>query len=71
MTLHFRNGEQAEGDLLVGADGMGSVIRRPLHPREPPPRSSGIVAVRGAVHDVIHHLGPTGAIYYLAPGSNR
>jgi len=68
VTLRFRNGELADGDLLVGADGIGSVIRRQLHPREPPPRSSGIVAVRGAVHDVIHHLGPLGAIYYLGPG---
>ena len=67
-ALHFRNGEQASGDLLIGADGIGSVVRRLLHPGEPPPRSSGIVAVRGAVHDVIHHLGPLGAIYYLGPG---
>jgi len=68
VTVHFRNGGRAQGDLLVGADGMGSVIRRLLNPGEQPPRSSGIVAVRGAVHHVIHHLGPLAAIYYLGPG---
>ena len=68
VTLHMANGDVAEGDLLVGADGAGSVIRRALHPAEPPPRSSGIVAVRGAVHGALHHLGDLSAIYYLGPG---
>lgn len=68
VTLHFRHGVQAAGDLLIGADGIGSVIRRQLHPGEQPPRSSRIVAVRGAVHGVIHHLGPLAAIYYLGAG---
>ena len=31
------------------ADGAGPVIRRVLHPSEPPPRPCGTVAVRGAV----------------------
>ncbi|HLV64883.1 MAG TPA: FAD-dependent monooxygenase, partial [Polyangiaceae bacterium] len=35
------------GDLLVGADGVGSAIRRALHPLEPPPRRRGILAFRG------------------------
>lgn len=68
VTLRFRNGQVAGGDLLVGADGIGSMIRHQLHPGEPPPRSSGVVAVRGAVHGVIHHLGALAAIYYLGPG---
>jgi 2-polyprenyl-6-methoxyphenol hydroxylase-like FAD-dependent oxidoreductase len=57
-----------EGDLLVGADGVGSVIRRVLHPDEVPARSSGLVAVRGAVHGATHHLGDLSAIYYLGRG---
>jgi len=48
VTLQLANGGVAEGDLLVGADGIGSVVRRVLHPDEAPPRASGIVAVRGA-----------------------
>ncbi len=68
VTLHMANGDVAEGDLLVGADGAGSVVRGALHPSEPPPRSSGIVAVRGAVHGALHHLGDLSAVYYLGPG---
>ena len=68
VTLRFRNGEQAEGDLLVGADGMWSVVRSAMHPNEGPPRASGIVAVRGAVHGVLHHLGDLAAVYYVDTG---
>jgi 2-polyprenyl-6-methoxyphenol hydroxylase-like FAD-dependent oxidoreductase len=68
VTLRLAHGQQVEGDLLVGADGVGSVIRRELHPSEPAPRSSGLVAVRGAVHGVLHHLGDLSAVYYLGPG---
>lgn len=67
-TLHLTDGDAIDGDLLVGADGMGSVIRRQMHPSEAPPRSSRIVAVRGAVHGALHHLGGLAAIYYLGPG---
>lgn len=62
------NGSTAHGDLLVGADGVRSTIRQQLHPDQPPPRHSGIVAVRGAVHGVLQHLGDLHAVYYLGPG---
>ena len=68
VRLHLANGDSAEGDLLVGADGVGSLVRHVLHPSEPPPRSSGIVAVRGVVDGAVHHLGALSAIYYLGPG---
>jgi 2-polyprenyl-6-methoxyphenol hydroxylase-like FAD-dependent oxidoreductase len=68
VTLHLADGSKAEGDLLVGADGTGSVIRKALHPSEPPPRDSGLVAVRGAVHGAVRHLGENSAVYYLSPG---
>jgi 2-polyprenyl-6-methoxyphenol hydroxylase-like FAD-dependent oxidoreductase len=67
-TLQLANGDVAEGDVLVGADGAASAIRSALHPSEPPPRSSGIVAVRGAVHGVLHQLGELSGVYYLGPG---
>jgi 2-polyprenyl-6-methoxyphenol hydroxylase-like FAD-dependent oxidoreductase len=68
VAVRFRHGEVIEGDLLVGADGFGSVVRRTLHPAEPPPRPSGLVAVRGAVHGVVHHLHDDAAVYYVDAG---
>ena len=62
------NGSTVQGDLLVGADGVRSIIRQQLHPDQPPPRDSGIVAVRGAVHGALQHLGGLHAVYYLGPG---
>jgi 2-polyprenyl-6-methoxyphenol hydroxylase-like FAD-dependent oxidoreductase len=60
--------EHRRGQLLIGADGIGSVIRRVLHPAERPPRDSGLVAVRGAVHEAHPHLGGLAAVYYVGPG---
>lgn len=68
VGLRGAHGELAEGDLLVGADGVGSMVRRTLHPTEVPPRPSGLVAVRGAVHGALHHLGGMSGVYYLGPG---
>ena len=67
-TLHLANGEAAAGQLLIGADGVSSIVRRILHPTEPPPRSSGIIAVRGAVHGALRHFEGLGGIYYLDRG---
>lgn len=68
VTLHLADGHRATGDLLVGADGIASRIRSTLHPSEPPPRPCGIIAVRGGVHGVVHHLGGMSGIYYLDRG---
>jgi 2-polyprenyl-6-methoxyphenol hydroxylase-like FAD-dependent oxidoreductase len=68
VTLQLANGALASGDLLVGADGVGSVIRRTIHPGERPPRSSRIVAVRGAVHGALRHLSDCDGVYYLGRG---
>jgi FAD-dependent urate hydroxylase len=46
-VVHFAEHESAEGDVVIGADGVGSVVRRALHPDEAPPRPSGLWAVRG------------------------
>jgi 2-polyprenyl-6-methoxyphenol hydroxylase-like FAD-dependent oxidoreductase len=46
--LRLANDELARGDALIGADGVASVIRRQLHPNEPPPAPSGYFALRGA-----------------------
>jgi 2-polyprenyl-6-methoxyphenol hydroxylase-like FAD-dependent oxidoreductase len=47
VAVTLADGRTAEGDVLVGADGVGSTIRRLLHPAERPPRASGLFALRG------------------------
>jgi 2-polyprenyl-6-methoxyphenol hydroxylase-like FAD-dependent oxidoreductase len=68
VTLRMADGRSETGDLLVGADGTGSVVRRVLHPSEPPPRRAGIVAVRGASHGALHHLDGLSGVYYVGRG---
>lgn len=68
VMLQAAEGSVAQGDLLVGADGVSSVIRRAIHPDEPPPKTCGIVAVRGAVHGALHHLRGLSAISYFDRG---
>jgi 2-polyprenyl-6-methoxyphenol hydroxylase-like FAD-dependent oxidoreductase len=68
VSLRLSDGATAEGDLLVGADGVGSIVRRTLHPDEQAPRRSGLVAVRGAVHHALAHLGDRDSILYLGHG---
>ena len=68
VTLHLADGSIVDGDLLVGADGVHSVIRRQLHPSEPPPRPSRIISVRGAIEGPVDRLGGLDVVYYLGPG---
>lgn len=68
ISAHLTDGTTAEGDVLIGADGFNSAVRRTLHPSEGPPRHSGIVAVRGGVHGAAHHLAGRDAVYYMGPG---
>ena len=68
VVLHFKDGQSESGDVLVGADGVGSTIRSLLHPDEPPPRRSGYFAVRGVAHNAASSLGQMSAVAYLGHG---
>lgn len=68
VTLTLQDGRAQSGDVLIGADGVGSAIRRLLHPREGPPRQSGYWAIRGVAFDAAQHLRELSAIGYLGHG---
>jgi 2-polyprenyl-6-methoxyphenol hydroxylase-like FAD-dependent oxidoreductase len=68
-VVNLANGASAAGDIVVGADGIASVIRRVLHPDEPPPRASGLWAVRGVAHDVERHLADLAGAQYFGRGT--
>lgn len=67
VRLELADGTSAIGDILIGADGVGSVIRAQLHPEEAPARPSGYVAVRGQ-SPAVEKLGGLQALWYFGRG---
>jgi 2-polyprenyl-6-methoxyphenol hydroxylase-like FAD-dependent oxidoreductase len=68
-VVHCAGGEAAEGGILVGADGVASVVRRVLHPDESPPRHSGLWAVRGVAHLTARMVAEMTGTQYLGRGT--
>ena len=64
VSLRLADGRRIDGDVLIGADGVASVIRRQLHPGEPEPRPSGFHAHprRDARRGAIDSAAPAGAV---------
>jgi 2-polyprenyl-6-methoxyphenol hydroxylase-like FAD-dependent oxidoreductase len=73
VRVEFADGGVAEGDVLVGADGVHSTIRTQLHPDEGPPLWNGITMWRavaraepflsGATMAIVGHFGKRAVIY--------
>jgi 2-polyprenyl-6-methoxyphenol hydroxylase-like FAD-dependent oxidoreductase len=68
VTLRLQDGSTETASVLIGADGIHSVIRKQLHPNEPAPRPSGFTAIRGVAHGAGATLGELGAVGYLGDG---
>lgn len=68
VSVTTATGLTLRADIVIGADGFGSTIRRLLHPAEPPPRPSGYWALRGLARGASELLGGLSAIGYLGPG---
>jgi 2-polyprenyl-6-methoxyphenol hydroxylase-like FAD-dependent oxidoreductase len=68
VEVTLTDGTSVPGDVVIAADGVGSVIRRQLHPEEAPPRPSGYHALRGVTHDAADGLGGADAVVYLGDG---
>lgn len=68
VVVTLENGRTETGDVLVGADGVGSVVRSVLYPGEAPPRPSGYHAIRGVAFGAGDALGDLSTVGYLAHG---
>ena len=68
VRVELADGRTAEGQILVGADGVASAIRAQLHPDERPARVSGLLAIRGVARDVVTHLGGASGAQYFGRG---
>lgn len=68
VRVQFADGTDATGDILIGADGIGSIVRAQLHPGEAPPRASGYFAIRG-LSPAVDRLNGLHAIWYLGRGA--
>src|SRR5262249_38693262 len=65
VLLKLTDGTTAHGNVLIGADGIGSTIRHVLHPAEPPLRPSGLFALRGVVVGIQQRLGGLSGLQYF------
>ena len=80
VQVRFADGTGAEGDILVGADGIHSVTRRLIDPQAPAPRYTGQHVVygyadgnpAGGAPDTYHMVSGGKAFFgYTAPGDGR
>lgn len=49
VVAHFADGSSADGDILIGADGIRSQVRRSVFPVSPEPAYVGIIGIGGFV----------------------
>ncbi|HLT10709.1 MAG TPA: NAD(P)/FAD-dependent oxidoreductase [Micromonosporaceae bacterium] len=64
VRAEFSDGRSADGDLLIGADGLHSVTRTVLDPQAPKPRHLGLLNVGGYAHG-LQLPGEPGAAHFV------
>jgi 2-polyprenyl-6-methoxyphenol hydroxylase-like FAD-dependent oxidoreductase len=69
VTVRFADGREERADVLIGADGIGSIVRTQLFGK-PEPRYSGYTCWRSAVHIDHPRLEPTVYTQLYGRGSN-
>jgi 2-polyprenyl-6-methoxyphenol hydroxylase-like FAD-dependent oxidoreductase len=67
-SLLLEGGGRAGARVVIGADGVDSVVRKTLHPGEPKPRASGLFALRGISEGDLSVLGGASGAQYLGRG---
>jgi 2-polyprenyl-6-methoxyphenol hydroxylase-like FAD-dependent oxidoreductase len=67
-VVTLADGRTLEAEIVIGADGVGSIVRRHLHPSEPPPARSGYQALRGVTRGAAEAIAPVDAAIYLGDG---
>jgi 2-polyprenyl-6-methoxyphenol hydroxylase-like FAD-dependent oxidoreductase len=60
LVAHFADGSSAEGDFLVGADGVHSAVRRHVVPDGPTPFDTGLIGFGGFVPRAVLKSRPIG-----------
>ena len=60
IVAHFADGSSAEGDFLIGADGVHSVTRRQVVPDGPQPFDTGLIGFGGFVPHAVLDGRPIG-----------
>ena len=68
VEITLGDGSTDSADLVIGADGVASVVRRHLHPDEAPARPSGYSAIRGVTFTAGDALGDLDGIGYFGDG---
>lgn len=68
VTARFADGSTAQGDLLIGADGLHSVTRRLIDPAAPGPRHTGQITVCGRTPGAGPEIAPAPGTYRMIRG---